>query len=220
MAKVLCIPDLHAPYTNLEALTLLYAHIEKVNPTHIIQLGDQLDLYAFSKFPRSHNVMTPKQELEEGIGLLKEMWRLINRISPDSRKYQLLGNHMERLPKRVLERLPEAESLFRVEDLVNFDGVHTVTEDQIEIDDVLYLHGFMTGAFKHMRYFLKSCVFGHTHSAWIHFEKIHNRQLFEFTSGYLADDTQIPLQYTASKINKWSTGYGIVDNGVPTFVPL
>lgn len=220
MAKVLAIPDLHAPYTNLKALTLLYKHIELIKPTHIVCLGDQLDLYAFSKFPRSHNVMTPKQELEQGIGLLREMWEIIQRISPQSINYQLLGNHMERLPKRILDRLPEAESLFRVEDLVKFNGVHTIIDDRLVIDDVLYLHGFLTKPYAHMRYFLKSCVFGHTHNAWLLYEKIHEKQLFEFTSGYLADDSQIPLKYTAAKINKWSTGFGLIDEGVPCFIPL
>lgn len=220
MAKVLAIPDLHAPYTDLESLTLLYTHIEKEQPDVIVQLGDQLDLYAFSKFPRSHNLMTPKQELEQGVGLLTEMWEIIHRVSPGSRCYQLLGNHMERLPKRVIERLPEAESLFRIEDLVRFKGVDTVTDDRLVIDDVLYLHGFLTKPYAHMRYFLKSCVFGHIHQAWCVYEKIHAGLLFDFTCGYLADDAQIPLKYTASKINKWSTGYGLIEAGIPRFVPL
>lgn len=219
MAKVLCVPDLHSPYSDLEALSSTYLQIEKEKPDTILQLGDSLDLYSFSKFPRSHNLLTPRQELEQGFELVRDMWKIINRIAPKAIKYQLLGNHEERLPKRVLERLPEAETLFRLKEVMSFPGVQTITTEELEIDGVLYIHGFMTRPYAHMRYFLKSVVLGHTHQAWVLYEKVHRKTLFEMTCGYLADDSQIPLQYTASKINKWSKGCGIIDSGVPRFVP-
>lgn len=90
MAKVLVVPDLHCPYTDLSSLTLLYAHIEAANPDVIIQLGDAMDMYSFSKFPRSHNVMTPKQELEQGIGMVAEFWKTVNKVSLNSTKAMLL----------------------------------------------------------------------------------------------------------------------------------
>lgn len=222
MAKVCAVPDLHSPYSNLESLTLLYTEIERHKPDIVIQLGDALDMYSFSKFPKSQNVHTPKQEISEGKALLEEFWKIIHKLVPKAKKYMLVGNHEERLPKRVLERLPEFESLFSLKNLLTFKNVETVTEPEIEIDGICYFHGFYTKPYQHLRYYQRSCVFGHTHNAWVLWEKpiFSKKPLFEMSTGYLADDSMIPIQYTATKKNRWSKGYGIIDDGIPTFFPL
>lgn len=186
-------------------------------------------MYSFSKFPRTHNILTPRQELEQGRDAIWKFWKTVHEICPKAKKYQLIGNHEERLPKRVLERLPEAEGLFSVRDLFSHPNADLI-DSSLVLDDVLYIHGFMTRPYAHLRYFLRSVVFGHTHNAWILFEKIDklipgrtphkNGLLFEMSCGFMGDQSQIPLQYTQSKINKWSLGYSIIEDGIPCFVPL
>lgn len=234
MAKVGAIPDTHHPYENVNAISGLYAALEaehRIKPfDYIIQMGDARDMYSFSKFPRSYNLYTPKQEIEIATDKLTEFWKTIHKICPATKLIQIQGNHEERLPKRILERIPEAESLIDLKDLFRFAHVDTIFDGDLVIDDVIYFHGYLTKQYGHLRHFLRSCVFGHTHQAWILFEKIDaltigrtphkNGLLFEFSCGFLGDDKLLPLQYTVSKKNKWSTGYGIIEDGVPRFVPL
>lgn len=233
MALVISVPDLHEPYSDPDGVSALFAKIEEIQKRrkvdYVVQLGDSLDMYSFSKFPRSHNILTPKQELEQGRDAVWKFWKTIQTICPEATKYQLVGNHEERLPKRILDRLPEAESLFSVKDLFTHPNCEVVEGDLV-IDDVLYIHGYLTRQYAHLRYFLRSVVFGHTHNAWIVYEKIDaliggrtphkNGLLFEMTCGFLGDQSQIPLQYTASKKNKWALGFGVVEDGVPSFIPL
>ena len=91
--KILCIGDTHFPFVNKEALEKLYSFAEEHRPEYIIQVGDLLDCYAASKFPRSQNIYTPKQEEELGISMAREMWSRLHKICPSAVKHQLLGNH-------------------------------------------------------------------------------------------------------------------------------
>lgn len=79
-SKVFAIPDTHFPWCDHKALVKIYDAIENMSPDVVIQLGDVLDLYSWSRFARSLDIMTPKEELEAGLSDYRVFWKTIKKI--------------------------------------------------------------------------------------------------------------------------------------------
>lgn len=222
--KVLCIGDTHAPWASEACILQIYEAISKNNYDVIIQMGDLYDMYSFSKFARSHDVCTPKEEIEQGYEWAQNFWKNIYKLSPSSTKIQLKGNHDDRLMKRAFERWPEAAVfLSRAEkSLYDFAGVQIVEDSRegLELEGVIYTHGYLTKLGDHCKYFLKPVVHGHSHRGGTVFYRLGGKMIWELDTGFCADQSQIPLQYGPVKNTLWTEGYGEVDSLGPRFVPI
>lgn len=221
--RVLAIPDTHAPWASDRVINKIYKTLEQIRFDVVIQLGDLLDMYAYSKFARSHDHCTPKEEIEMGFEWSRNFWKNIHLRHPHARKIQLKGNHEDRLMKRAFERWPEAASIIsRAEhSLFQFPNVETIhdSRDGLMIEDVLYIHGFLTKPGDHAKYFLQNVVHGHTHRASTMFMNIGGRKLWELDCGFAADKTQAPLIYGPTKTMIWMEGFGVIDAVGPRFIP-
>lgn len=218
------VPDTHFPFTDLNGLSLVFTLIEREKPDVVIQIGDLYDQFSFSKFARSHDLMTPQEEVQEAREGAVNMWSKIRKLSSrKTRLIQLLGNHDDRMMKRVCEKFPEIAALTTglYDSLYKFPSVETVMDSRSElvIDDVIYTHGFL-GSGKHVGYFQKSVVHGHTHRGAVYTLEQAGRTLFELDCGFLADRNATPLKYTPTTTTRWSLGCGIVDGLGPRFVPF
>lgn len=222
--RVLCIGDTHAPWVDERALGKIYNAVQNGKHDIIIQLGDLYDMYSFSKFARSHDLCTPKEEIETGFEWARNFWKNIHKLNKRARKIQLKGNHDDRLMKRAFERWPEAASVIaRAEhSLYSFPSVETIQDsrDGLEIEGVIYLHGYLSKLGDHCKYFLKPVVHGHTHRGGTVFYRMGGRMIWEMDSGFVADQNQAPLQYGPTKNMLWTVGYGEVDPAGPRFIPL
>lgn len=200
-----------------------YAAIEREKPKVIIQLGDSYDMYAQSKFPRKHDLCTPKEEVSEARQFMEKFWENCRRLAGRQCRYiQILGNHDDRPSKRVQERYPEIASLLGIDHLFKYPGVETVLDSrsELQIDGVIYTHGHFTRHGQHASFYCRSVVHGHTHRGAVTFQKLHGRVIWELDCGHMADEGAEPLQYTPTKTTKWTLGYGIIDDLGPRFVPL
>jgi predicted phosphodiesterase len=219
----LCIGDTHFPFTNKNGIKKVIEFAKIHQPDYIIQIGDLLDCYAASKFPRSQNVYTPKDEEELGIQMAREMWSDLRKVSPKSKCFQLLGNHDIRILKRTLESLPIAEHWIEkyLKDLFTFDGVATITDhrEELEIEGIIFTHGFL-GQGAHKDYYLKSCVHGHDHKLYVNHRRIHNQNIFELSCGFLGDVESKALSYTPSKMANYQEGFGWIDQWGPRTIHL
>jgi 3',5'-cyclic AMP phosphodiesterase CpdA len=222
--KVVAIPDLHFPWHHQDCLTFIYEVIKEHKPDVIVQLGDLLDLYSVSRFSRSHNLCTPKEEICEARQGAENMWKHICKISPNSVKYQIRGNHDARLSRKVLDLLPEIESLVepQIHELFKFKGVKTIidTAEELCVDGVVYTHGHYSKIGDHSKYLLKPVVHGHRHRGEVWFQQMNGYMLWELDAGYCADDSQVPLRYTPTRTNHWTLGCGMIDSMGPRFIPF
>lgn len=216
--KVLVIGDLHFPFHCKKAYKNLLAIAKKLRPTHIVQIGDLLDQYVFSKYSRSLQV-SPLEEIEHGLQLATDMWAGLIKLSPSAKCYQLLGNHDVRMAKRITERMPELCEFFSHNDLYKFTGVNVCKSDRdfIEIEGVIYVHGWLSKSIDHAKFFGKPTVHGHRHRPCIEYDR---KELWSMDVGYMANRESLPLQYTSSKFTKWTTSCGIVENGLPRIILL
>jgi predicted phosphodiesterase len=224
MSKILVIPDTHFPFTDLKALKEIIKFSKKFKPDAIVQLGDLYDNYCFSKFRRSLDLVNPEEEVRAARNTAELMWKSLQETSKKAECYQLLGNHCERLMKKILERCPEFESIVEesIANLYTFKGVKTNYDarDYIELEGILFLHGFMCGVGKHLHQFNQSVVVGHSHQGYTFFEKHKDKILFELNAGHVGDIKSRPFAYMPTKISKSTKGFGIIEEGVPSFIPL
>ncbi len=184
-------------------------------------------MYSAAKFPRSHNVMTPKDEIEMGRVMAEDFWNAVHREAPGAKKIQLLGNHDIRPHKRIMEKVPELEQFFDFSKLFEFNQVETIHDptQELVMGDTCFIHGHRKHG-THFTYNLMNTVLGHTHTGGVVFAKVYDPRLkkekiiWELNVGYLADPTHKALMYRPQKWSRWTHGFGIIDKFGPRFIPL
>lgn len=214
---------MHLPWVDWKSVDKIYEHIERTKPKLVIQLGDLFDFFAYSKYARSLDLCTPKEEVSEARQGAENFWKQIRKLLPGSaRCIQLLGNHDQRLLKRAAEKFPEILSILRVGDLYEFRGVESLKDasEFFSFEGVVYTHGHLTKLGDHCKHFQQPVVHGHTHRAGVIYYNTRKGPIWELDCGYLADQTQVPLQYGITKHNHWVKGFGVVDCLGPRFIPL
>lgn len=217
MMRVFIISDTHFPYNSKRATKKMLEHLKAEKPDAVVQIGDLLDQYVFSKYSKKVKI-TPEKDVVLGLKQAKEMWATIKRIVPKAKCYQILGNHDLRLAKRIAERLPELAEIYSHDHFYQFPGVKVMKSDRdyLVLDSVVYCHGWLSKSIDHAKHFNRPTVHGHRHRAAIETDG----KLFSMDVGYMADDKSIPMSYTASKFTRWTTACGVVDKGKPKLIFL
>lgn len=223
LQTVLCIPDVHFPFSNPYVLEKVYAKAQREKPKYIIQLGDLYDLYAHSKFPRSLNLYSPVEEEQLARAGAEEMWKILRSASPDSICVQIKGNHDIRPVRRTVEVQPAVEHIVakHLDSLMSFDGVELVTDyrDEYLIDNVMYHHGYRSKLGDHRDYTLRNFVHGHTHKGGVVFRRIRDEVIWELDAGFAGDPHAKVFGYMPQKTCDYTPGFGYIDEEGPRFIP-
>lgn len=219
--RILIAGDCHFPWASRPGLKKFYDLAKALDPTHIIQIGDLFDCYSFSRFPRSLNVMTPKQEIEQARSDAMQFWLTLRAIAPKAKKHQLLGNHDSRIDKQIISMFPAGESLISPWSMFEFKGVITQESerDELFIEDICFQHGFRSRLGDHARHNSMSTVTGHSHRGGCVFFRLGDKTIYEINAGHLADERANALSYTRQRlISSWTIGAGVIDEFGPRFI--
>lgn len=216
------ISDIHWPFCNNKVLTAFQEYVADIKPEYVFLNGDAWDMYSHSKFPRSHNVFTPKEEEASAREGNDSFWKKIKKNSPKSECVQMLGNHDIRPMRRIIEVYPEAEDWIkeRMEKMFSFEGVKTIFDvrEEYMINDIAIFHGYRSKLGEHRDYTLFNTVNGHTHVGGSVFRKIRGQVLWELNSGLAGDPEAKGLTYTPQRISNWTPGFGAIDKKGPRFI--
>ena len=215
--KVFIISDTHFPFHSKKAYKKILQHIKRERPDAVVQIGDLLDQYVFSKYSRSLGV-TAQDDIWRGLELADQMWKDIHKLVPRAKLYQLLGNHDMRMAKRIAEKIPELETIVKYSSLYKFDHVTTLKSDRdfLVLQGVVYCHGWLGRSLDHAKHFNRPTVHGHRHRPTIEVEG----KLWSMDVGLSADVKSLPLSYTPSTVTKWRMACGIVEDGNPRLILL
>lgn len=218
------IGDIHFPFHNKIALATVLHSIKILQPSYVIQVGDIYDLLSASKFPRSLNIIRPRDEFAKARYCGELMWQTIRKISPNSQCYQLLGNHDLRAAKRIVESAAIFEDLVTdwMQTAYSFDGVKTIfdSREEFELNDIWFIHGYRK-AFTHHIHNGKNTVVGHSHTGGVNYVPLGSKIIWELNAGYLGDRFHPALSYTAQKrMTKWTLGMGYIDELGPRFIHI
>lgn len=218
----LIIGDVHAPFISEDAICSIYEWADRNKPDRIIQAGDLFDMFAHTKFPRTHNIYTPQQEYQIGRKVAEELWSTLQRLCPGADCYQLLGNHDARPLKRLMESFPTGEMWFNIAPAFTFDGVTTVMDPTQELifEDYYVHHGYLSRLGDHRDYTLMNAVTAHSHVGGLSCRQIRGTTLWELNVGYVGDETSKALSYSGQRMKKWTLGFGVIDRDGPRFVPI
>jgi predicted phosphodiesterase len=215
--KVFVISDTHFPFHNKRAYEEMLRLLKQERPTHVVQIGDLLDQYVYSRYNRQPEV---GDDTVRGLVAADKMWRDIKKLAPTSKCFQVLGNHDVRLRKRIEDAGIATARLSQdaVKDY-QFKGVTTLKSDRdfLEIDGVVYTHGWKSKSIDHAKHFNKPTVHGHRHRPCI---EVDRPGLWSMDVGFLADERSVPLSYTLSTLTKWTLACGIVEDGHPKLIFL
>lgn len=217
---ILAIGDTHLPWGHGPSLKKVIQLAELIKPKIIVQIGDLYDLYAYSRFARSHNVFTPQQETTLGRKQAEAFWKALQRAAPKASCHQLLGNHDERLVRKAMTNFPEILHLLERTGLWQFDGVLTQTaeRDELMLGDICVLHGYRQHG-DHVKYNQQSTILGHTHLGGVVYHRLRGKTIWELNCGHLANEHAVPMSYTQQKrISKMTRGVGVVDEFGPRFI--
>lgn len=218
------ISDIHWPFCNKRVIDAFISFVGDQKPEWVILNGDAWDMYSHTKFPRSHNVFTPREERAAARAANEAFWSAIKAASPKSKLTQLVGNHEIRPIKRILEEYPEAEDWIaeKLKEDLSFDGVTTIYDprEELLIGDIAVFHGYRTQLGAHRDYTLYNAIVGHTHKGGVVFRRIRGQTLWELNSGFAGDPEAKGLSYTPQKIMDYTPGFAYVDTLGPRFIPL
>jgi predicted phosphodiesterase len=221
--KIATISDIHWPFHSERVVNKFYAFVEANQPDYVFINGDAWDMFSHGKFPRSHNIFTPREERDLSRKLNEEFWATIKKLAPKAKCVQMLGNHEMRPMKRILEEYPAAEDWLKkaIAEEFTFEGVETIFDPRQEyiIGNIAIFHGYRSKLGDHRDYTAYNCIVGHTHRGGTVFRNIRNEVLWELNSGLAGDPLQKGLTYTPQKINEWTQGFGWVDENGPRFIP-
>jgi predicted phosphodiesterase len=222
--RTLFIGDCHHPFSHRPTLERIYRFAEREQPSLIVQGGDLNDQFSAQKFPRSHNVFTPRDEMTTARKHGEEMWAEIRRVCPKARCVQMFGNHDLRPLKRVLENFPVGEDWIteKVKELMSFPGVELIEDHRQELilpGNVQVLHGYRNRLGEHRDFTLMNSVVFHTHRGGVAFRNVHGQVLWELNGGYVADEQAKGLTYTPQRITNNTRGWGWLDELGPRFIP-
>jgi hypothetical protein len=219
---VLVISDLQIPFQHKDTFEFLHAVKTAYKPTEVVNIGDEVDMHALSDYVHDPDGYSPGHELEAALEVLHEE---LYSCFPKSKV--CISNHTSR-PFRRAEACGIPRKFLR--DYAEFLEAPEGYEwrDYWIIDGVRYEHGdalqggvgataTRNAPLRNMR----STVFGHFHSnAGIQYVASPEALYFGFNVGCLIDFKAYAFKYAHKTKNRPVLGCGIVDEGIPTFVPM
>lgn len=220
--RVASISDIHFPFKNNRVLDRFYRNLEKKQHDHVVLGGDAWDMFSHGRFPRSHNVFTPKEEEELSRKMNEEFWSEVHKAAPKAKCYQLMGNHDVRPMKKILAVYPEAENWIQkiMQQLFSFDGVKTLFDfrEELILNGVMFHHGYLSKLGDHRDYVLQDIVVGHTHRAGIVYRHFRGRTFFEMNNGLAGDPEAKGLTYTPQKSVHWTPAFSEIEEDGPRVI--
>lgn len=214
----LIIPDLHIPFHHQDSFDFLRYLKNKYRPNWALNLGDEIDCHAISRWTSDPDGYSPGHELDKAILHLYDLYKIFPKMMVCTSNHTMRPyiRAMESgLPKRMLK------------------GYHELLDapkgwewqDKWIIDDIIYEHGEnvsgQSAAVTAARQNMRSTVIGHVHSfAGITYLASSLKLIFGFNVGCLIDIHSYAMKYGCKIRNKPILGAGIMKGDVPIFEPM
>ena len=217
-ARVLVVPDLQIPFEHPDSIPFLKWCRKKYSPDLVVNVGDEVDMHALSEYDADPDGFSAGHELERSIEHLQEHYELFPKV------LVCTSNHTARpFRKAYRHGIPSAYLRSYSEFLKAPKGWQWA--DKHEIDGIRYEHGEgqsgPLGALKAALANMQSTVIGHLHShAGILYSANEKHLVYGFNVGSLIDRHAYAFRYGRVIKSKPIIGVGLVDKGVPTYIPM
>lgn len=229
MTTTFIIPDVHVPFHDKAAWSLVLKTVRETQPSRIVIMGDFVDCLTVSHFPRGPGrINTLKDEVEAAHLALTDLGDAAGKAKITF----LMGNHEARLEKYLAEKAPELFGLIDMESLLELKkrGWPLVPyRKHITYGKIAYSHdvGFCgkSAVSQNLDSFGGNIVTGHTHRAGIVYDgTVLGEHRVAMSCGWLGDFGAIDYMHQ-SKTRSWQHGVGWcrqdrAGNGWISFAPI
>jgi len=217
MARVLHIPDLHAPFIHRDALRFCKYIYKTYKCNKVVFAGDVVDNAAISYHETNPDGMSAGDELVAAQKAIKPWVKAFPKATVT------IGNH-DCLSKRKAHTYGIPEFMIRdYSEIYDTPGWDWVIET--EVDGVLYLHGKGYGKSAALNTALmerRSIAQGHAHSfAGVQFSTSTKDRIFGLNSGCLIDIDAYAFAYQKKFSVRPVLGASVIIDGIqPIFIPM
>lgn len=215
---VLAIPDLHAPFEHRDSLAFLKAVEKKFNVDRIVCLGDEIDAYALSTYEHGPDTFSAGHELDAAVKRLQPFYEAFPVVAVCT------SNHTNRIVKKAFKAGLPAKFLRSFAEILDAPK-GWIWQDKWIFDNIVYEHGEGYSGAAAVKLIvkdnMKSTVFGHVHShGGVTYVSNPYEQFFGMNCGCLVDVDAYAFAYAKNMKNKPVLGCGVIDKGVPHFIPM
>lgn len=219
----LFISDIHIPFENKRALHF-FKSLKKdfeIPDSNIYSVGDILDLYNFSRWPKSPEA---KHTVNQELDLARERIRKWVHAFPEMKIAE--SNHDQRIMKAAIGAQLPSQVIRGIEEIFEFPKNWQIKKQYVIMANKwegLCYHGeepFASALQAAISYGI-NVIEGHKHSiAGVQYTESRMQELWGLDTGCAIDREAYAFEYGDKSKKKPILGGGIVINGVPHFIPL
>lgn len=216
----LFIGDVHIPFEHPHALKFCKSLQKDFDIPHenIYSVGDILDLYHFSRWPKSPDA---KHTVGQELDLCREKIRKWGAAFPELKIAE--SNHDQRIMRKALDADLPSQVIRSFHEIFELPKGWEIRDKYVICGpDILVCHGeeFNDALHAAIAYGV-NVVQGHHHGKFgIQYRKSLMQQLWGAATGWLGDESQYAFAYGTKSKQKMILGSVVVVNGVPYPIPL
>jgi len=214
--RVLVLSDIHAPYHNIESITLALQHAKKSKPDALLLNGDTIDCHRLSRFIKDPKKRNFKLELDT----FKALFDIFEK-ELKCKIYFKIGNHEERYEHFLYEKAGELVGIeeFEFSNIIKARarGIEIIGgKKPMKLNNLWGIHGheYVGGISAPVNpargLFLRSkvsCFQGHNHQTSSHMEsRLSGESIATYSIGCLSE-----LYPDYMPFNKWNHGFAEID---------
>jgi hypothetical protein len=218
-ASILVIPDQHFPFNHPDIIAFLKAVKKAYKPDKVVNLGDEVDLHAYSFHEKHPELMSPGDELKTAINRLKPLYNLFPNVDILESNHGSLVYRRGKfagLPRNVIKSyndILEAPKGWRWHNDLILHGS--------DGEPIYFCHGLSSDALKNSKNKSMRFVQGHHHSKFsIQYWANSERLFWGVTSGCLVEYKSLAFEYGRLILDKPIIGCTVIRNGYPILIPM
>lgn len=216
----LFIGDVHLPFEHPRALSFCKSIQKDFNipNSNIYSVGDILDLYNFSRWPKSPEA---KHTVQQELDLCRAKIRKWAHAFPELKIAE--SNHDSRVIKKAIAADLPSQVIKSHHEIFEMPNEWQIKEQFIIMGpDILVCHGEeFTDALQAAIAYGVNVVQGHHHSKFgVQYRASKMQQLWGAATGWLGDQEQYAFAYGHHSKQKMILGSIVVVNGIPYPIPL
>tara|TARA_R100001460_G_scaffold163_2_gene712 strand:+ start:813 stop:1508 length:696 start_codon:yes stop_codon:yes gene_type:complete len=219
MSNILCVSDLHEPFSHRHSYHFLKAISKKYKFSRVVCIGDEVDYSALSFHDSDPDLPSATKELELAQYKIKKLEKLFPRMD------LLHSNHGSLVyRKRKHHGFPE-QAIKDYADILGVDHTKWRWHDRLVIKDMYgeyyFCHNMNKDPVKSSMSIGYNFIQGHYHTDfklgyWNSPEKLR----WGMTIGCLIDKHSLAFAYSRVNIRRPTLGCAVILNGVPQLIPM
>jgi len=217
--RILVISDLHSPYHHKDVFKFLSKIKSKLNPTRIINIGDEVDNHGISFHDSDPNLMSAGHELIAARKFCAKLERMFPVMDLVHSNHGSLAYRRAKANGIPLHMLKDYNDILEVG-----DGWKWHSELKLDISPtqmILFRHQFSANVLKSAEQMGCCCIQGHYHSKFEILYTSSPRSLnWGMTVGCLIDYKALAFEYNKLQVKRPILGLGFIENGIPRLIPM